>query len=314
MFQLLKKIKDKKEKAFVEFLIRTGIFMFLILLTNIFLPNYKELLNQPYYNVNSGFYKFLLFFIIIIFVYTNYKKIRNSYSYKNKTGQTLLFTVFSIIFFSIPFTYLSQNFSIHPIVANYLLSGTAILCLSIAIYNINFLFKYLQEEVLKLFLIILAFLSAPLILKNLWTVLFYPIKISINLISKIIGKEAIISTLTEDTGFIVHIKEFVVAVGPACSGIQSIIAFTILFISASIFLKENKEIIISKFIKYYLIAVIFLYMLNILRIIILIYIGAYISEKMAIDLFHEYFSSIVFLIFFIIYIKKYIKNIFKNGA
>lgn len=308
----LKELKTKKNEGLKGFLIRFSIFISAFSLIAGIYPYYKGYLNQPFYSTNGGFYKFLLFFIIIIFLIAHKSKIENSYPYKNKKIESLFYALLAIILYSTPFTLLSQNLNIQPIIANYLLFSLATGAMALSIFNSIFLLKYLQEECLKLILIIIAFFSAPIIFQNLWVIIFAPIKLGINIISTIINGTSIISTMTHEVGFLINIKDFHVGVGPACSGIQSIIAFTILFTSALIFLKKDKSINIKSVIKTYIIGILILYSMNIIRIIILIYTGAYISEKLAINLFHEYLSSLIFLFYFMYFIKKSSGKLFKK--
>ncbi len=307
----IKNLKNRKTEGLKGFTIRFLIYIFLLSLVSSLYPYYKIAINQPFYSTNGGFYKYLFFFILIIFVFSQKEKIEKTYAYKNKFLQTIGFFILSIILYSTPFTLLSNNLNINPIVANYLVFSLASISLAVSVFNINFIFKYMQEESLKLLLLIMAFFSAPLIFKNLWTIIFTPIKWGINLITKLTIGQTIITEMTEETGLLVNLKDFNVGVGPACSGIQSLIAFTILYIATLVFLKKDKEINVKKAGLIYLIGILALYILNIVRIIVLIYTGAYISEELAINLFHEYLSSLIFLFLFLIFIKKFSKKLFK---
>lgn len=307
----IKGLKSKKNEGLKGFIIRFLIFITVFSIIFVAFPYYKDYLGQAIYLTNGGFYKFLFFFILIIFLIAQKKKIESSYPYKNKLFQTVFFIILAIILYSTPFTVLSKGLNIDPLVSNYLLFSLATISLALAIFNTNFIFKYMQEESLKLLLLIMAFFSAPLIFKNLWTIIFTPIKWGINILSNFTLNQAILKPMEDGEGLMVTLREFNVIVGPACSGIQSIIAFTILFFASLIFLKKDKEIDKKNTIKIYIFGIIALYLLNILRIGILIYTGAYISEELAIDLFHEYLSSLIFLVIFMIFLKKYSKRLFK---
>ncbi|MDX9970966.1 MAG: exosortase/archaeosortase family protein [Candidatus Gracilibacteria bacterium] len=310
LLEEIKNLKNRKNEGLKGFTFRFLIYIFLLSLVSTFYPYYKVAIGQPFYSTNGGFYKYLFFFILIIFVISQKEKIEKSYAYKNKLSQTIGFLILSIVLYSTPFTILSDNLNITPIVANYLIFSIASISLALSIFNINFIFKYMQEESLKLLLLIMAFFSAPLIFKNLWTIIFTPIKWGINFITNLTIGKTIITEMQEETGLLVNLKDFNVGVGPACSGIQSIIAFTILYLATLIFLKKEKRINKKNAISIFLLGIISLYILNIARIIVLIYTGAYISEELAINLFHEYLSSLIFLFIFMIFIKKFSKKLF----
>lgn len=299
-----------KNKGLKGFAIRLVIFMGIFLLTSFAMPYFKALINQDYYSVNQGFSSFMLYFIILIFLYAKKEKIKKSYAYSNKLGQTIGFALLSVLFFLIPFQSLVINFHLEPLIANYLLFGAAQFCLFLSVFNYNFPLKYMQEESLLIVLIVLGSLAMPLIIEETWTYFFEPIKLGVRGMLALVSDNYEVSNM--ENGFFVQLEEFRAGVGPSCSGIHSLGAFTILFFTSLIFLKGDREVIKPKAAGIYIAGLAILYFLNMIRITILLYVGAYISERLAIDLFHEYLSSIFLMSLFLIYLYFFIPKIFKK--
>ena len=116
----------------------------------------------------------------------------------------------------------------------------------------------------------------------------------------------------EASSFLVRLKGFYVGVGAACSGLTSLSTYYIMiwffvFSAQSLNLAINKK----KLLFYLLSGTVILYLLNILRIFLILLVGAYISQEIAIGIFHSTIGSFFFVIFLFIYVKYISKKMLK---
>jgi len=110
-------------------------------------------------------------------------------------------------------------------------------------------------------------------------------------------------------GDILVVKNFAVIIAEACSGIYSIFIFSsiYLFIILLDWVKINKKRAILIFIP----AIIGVFFVNIFRVFLLMLVGGYFSEKIALGLYHSYTGMIFFLVYFTIFwlvMYKWMKN------
>lgn len=100
---------------------------------------------------------------------------------------------------------------------------------------------------------------------------------------------------------VLRVNSFSVIVGQACSGIDSIFLFTVLywFFGVVDWHEFNKFKLVLTFLP----AVLGLFAMNILRIYLLVLIGALWSPALALGLFHTYAGLILFMLYFLIFWK-----------
>ncbi len=102
-------------------------------------------------------------------------------------------------------------------------------------------------------------------------------------------------------------NNFSIIVGEACSGLDSMLMFTFLYIF--MILSEIELINKTKAFLLFIPAFIGVFMLNILRVSLLVVIGALYSEDLAIGMFHTYAGMVLFLIYFFIFVSYFYKYI-----
>ncbi len=107
------------------------------------------------------------------------------------------------------------------------------------------------------------------------------------------------------------IRNFVVIIEESCSGIDSIYLFTALYFLVSIF-DWNKLSHFKVFI-YYFPLLTGLFIVNCLRVYILIWIGLLTSPEIMINLFHTYLGMILFLIYFLLFMKYIYPDLLTKG-
>ena len=300
-------------KGFKQFTVRLVIFLLAYSFISILYPYLKALLNQDTITVEESFTSFLLYFVIIILLFTNKDKIIKSPAYKNKFFQTIAFLVIGIIFLLIPSSEIAQNLHLNETVSYFLLYALGQFFVFLSIFNTKYPFEYLQTETLITLLIVIAYSATPFLVEKIWPIIFEPIRILVNIVVSAFTNQAVIHSALDTTPItiIVQISSFKGAIGSACSGVYSFTAFTFLFITSIVLLKGNRTINWKKTTVYYILGILALFILNILRISAIILIGAFISLDIAMNLFHEYLSSIFLLILLMIYIYKVTPKLFK---
>jgi exosortase/archaeosortase family protein len=97
------------------------------------------------------------------------------------------------------------------------------------------------------------------------------------------------------------VNNFAVSIEQACSGLDSLFLFSSLYLLIAVldFKEFNKKKLIGMIIP----AAIGLYLINILRVYILVIIGAYVSTSLSVNLFHTYLGMVLFIIFFFVFWK-----------
>lgn len=105
------------------------------------------------------------------------------------------------------------------------------------------------------------------------------------------------------------VDDFAVRVEQSCSGLDSIFLFSALY--ALIALVEWQNFRTRRLVLIYIPALAGLFLVNILRVYMLILVGVYISPQLAMQLFHTYLGMVLFMVyfyFFWIYAMKWLKK------
>jgi hypothetical protein len=106
---------------------------------------------------------------------------------------------------------------------------------------------------------------------------------------------------------VIGINDFVVGISNQCSGVDSLLLFSSLYfiISALDWKKMRKKPLIY----FFIFGLIGAFLMNILRVYLLMLVGAYISPTFALHAFHTNIGWILFIIYFVIYwycVSKYV--------
>lgn len=97
------------------------------------------------------------------------------------------------------------------------------------------------------------------------------------------------------------LDNFFVEIDKACSGVESLFLFSVLFLFMALI--DRKELTGFKAIGVYILGIFLLYLVNIMRVLLIVIIGAKISPDLAMGLFHSYAGMILFLIYFFLFTK-----------
>jgi hypothetical protein len=111
------------------------------------------------------------------------------------------------------------------------------------------------------------------------------------------------------TAPILSVRDFAVAIGPPCSGIDSMLLFIAFF--AALFALDHRRIKRTKFIILAIIGLVGVYVVNVIRLLLLIVIGVHISPEFAVGLFHTNAGWLFFLLYFLGYYLLIKKHIYK---
>ena len=265
-----------------------------------------------------------LIFGVVVFIMLNYKRIFTIKDFKVKVNQTW-FIVLAIFFFVLHYLFkfmINRNidfFSELPLfwaivkIFIQILFATA---LFIGIFGLEFtryILKDFRKQIMITSFVTIAFFILMIFIQNLWT--YFSSIISeilyhiFNLFFENVTYKPFVSSfsMAEGGGPLLGINDFRAIVGKSCSGIDSFLLFTSLY--ALIFIMDYKRLKKNLAVSLYFIGVIGMFIVNILRILVLFIIGAYIDAKFAVGLFHTNAGWILFIGYFFVYwmiVSKYI--------
>lgn len=216
----------------------------------------------------------------------------------------LIFGICSLLSLTGFFVFASQLIDSHPeIPVAYLIGAHALLLstpvfLMLCVYGPTFIVKFLT--VFKKEIIILIVVGTVLYIFTDWIWNLWPLFSGV-----VLRTVAVISALSFPTSVappeILTVGSFSVSVGEECSGLESLFMFSALY--AMIGYLEKRTLQISKYIITYIPLAIGLYIVNILRVYILVLVGVLWSPMVAIRLFHTYLGMLLFVIYFLLFLK-----------
>jgi len=98
---------------------------------------------------------------------------------------------------------------------------------------------------------------------------------------------------------IIGIRGFEVAIGAPCSGIDSMLLFTLFF--AALFALDHARIRKRLYLLLFIPGLVGVFIVNIIRLLLLILVGVYISPEFAVGMFHTQAGWLLFVIYFLCY-------------
>jgi exosortase/archaeosortase family protein len=302
--------KPKLEPGFKQFLIKTGIFvvLFITIQLIILILQTIRLPKEYYFLLDVDIGKALLLTAMIFFFFTR-DKLKELGKYKFELETSIVFgmlAIFSFVGYTILKSFLSNNPMIaveniwifFPLKDLTLILGT--IFLFIAVFGKKFSLYFVKKFKKDIRISIMIFALALFLIvefQKLWVYFSYAVsKIVYFLLSLTFN-----STLTFDgtLPYLGIINNFVVGIGKPCSGIDSMLMFIFLyvFITGYDWKVLNKKKLAIMFIP----GIISVFLLNVIRIYLLITIGAFVSQGFAIGFFHTNASMILFLGYFILF-------------
>ena len=102
---------------------------------------------------------------------------------------------------------------------------------------------------------------------------------------------------------------FSVFIGPVCAGMYSVMTFVCLYCLLLLWVTGKRKIYLFRSFFFLVLGVVTLFLLNVLRVAVIIYVGGVWSKDLAIDLFHGYLGSVFLLIVVALYLSKVVPRI-----
>jgi len=270
---------------------------------------YSDFTNHFYHYAFSNFdvyFSYLIFPLFIIFIFLRWHKIKNASKYKNSLAQTLIFFVLALFFFLLPLNRLVSleaglNIRDNSLIFVYYYGQLflAFVLLFLSVFNWNFVKKFKLEFSL-ITLILFLYLFSQILVEKMWSYFSYAITYSLSYILPLFTKYTYVDIET----FNVRMLDFNVYIGPPCTGIYSMMAFIFLFLMTLILVAKYKRIDVFKSFFALIAALFFIFLLNIFRVVIIVVTGAFYSQELAINFFHEYLSAVFLLSLFLLYLYK----------
>ncbi len=260
---------------------------------------------QPYFI-------YLFYPILGIFTLVKWKEISSMKPYKNSLWQTILFSLLALIIFLIPVKgWLLQYYHVQNVIPlqfiYYFPMFLGYTCLFIGLFNFNFVRRF-ESELFLLIYTACLYLVAEVLIEKFWFYFSDTILAALGSFLPLISKTVVV----DPSQLMVKMEEFSVNIGATCSGIYSLTTFSFLFVTSLVLIHKKANIKKLQAFIAYIIGLGILYALNIVRIAIIITVGAFYSPDLAIELFHEYLSAIFLIGLFLLYLYHVFPKIIKK--
>lgn len=246
--------------------------------------------------INNHYLEYVTFALVLLFAVIFRNKIAAFSDYKFRIIESIIFAGWSIAPLGISITHIARIFGgttvfhiFGPLYISYIF-------LFIAVFGTSFTRKF-ARELISMTVTLISLGAFILLAEKYWTFFSYAIVKALAAILPLFSKAAIINT----QNFSISVGDFRVVVGASCAGFYSLLLF-IGFFALSLFFVRSNGIRYGRAAAIFLSGFAVLFLMNVLRIAIVILVGAYYSPKLAISIFHEYLGSIFFLSFLCIYL------------
>jgi len=299
----------KNNKSLFWFVVRMVIFC--LLYAVIFRYHSKFSMYYFHYQIQNQepYFAFLIYPMLILFAIVRWEKIKTLGSYKNKIFQTIIFILLACGFFSIPlkdvflsFPKFPQDFIYYfPMMAGYI-------CLFAAVFGLRFV-KTFSNELFRIVYVFALFLIARVLIGKFWIYLSYIILNVLGWVLPLFSKNVSVDSSVLNVVF----NNFNVNIGAPCSGVYSLVTFFFLFIVTAIILAQKNKLDMIKTVIALASGLFLVFVLNIIRVTVIILVGGFYSQDLAINLFHEYLSAIFLILLFVVYLYFVFPRIIKKS-
>ena len=296
-------LDNKVSKGLQSLILRIVIFAALLCLALPFLA--KTIVNMlgggVIYTINYFYMEFIYMGIIVIFLLYSRHKLQEMQSYSQSWRQTLLFGYIGLVFYSfkIFLKYFVNTFflssSIYIVVLiEYLLAIAAAIFFGLAVFN-AFAIKKFHKEIIISVVVSLCFFSFAMLLRSSWAFFSSIVGNAVMLIFRLTMRSPDIYF----SDFTMGINGFSAAIGPPCSGIESMAMFTSIFLLMVIYDLNNLNK--NRILPYFLIGIAGMYMMTIIRIYFLFLVGIS-NPDLAMSLFHTNLGWILFVVYMLLFL------------
>lgn len=297
-----------------SFLKRAALFLSIYIVFGYFQPWISNRLYGISITINDPYLVYMIFPVFALFAILRWEKIKQTDFGKigwRNAAASAIFLALSVLCLLAPIKGLQdrliQNQNLTTLTSAVIFLASCFFLL-LTIFGWSFL-KRFREEILSVIIVYTVYMCLSFVFTNHWPRFFKLIAYPLQTILSLFTNEAHFSPNSQN----IALRGFSIGVGPPCSGIFSLITFGVLFVTALfLFKKKNGEI------RYFLSGMAFIaglaaaFALNIIRITIIILVGGFYSEKLAINLFHEFLAPVFLIALYIVYIHKIIPRLLKQ--
>ncbi|OGH64794.1 MAG: hypothetical protein A2821_01425 [Candidatus Magasanikbacteria bacterium RIFCSPHIGHO2_01_FULL_41_23] len=257
-----------------------------------------------YYKIifNDGFLRYIGFVILAIVLALSAKKIRSiKYFKQNKIETIFCVGLLLFIYTHLPWIFSFGQKEIDRYAIYLITIFVTHVLIFLAIFGTHFAGRFKFELIFST-LIIFPLFCAFLLTDYIWPYLSGG---TIFLLGIVLPWLHVPYSIEPNTYHVI-IKEFDIYIGAPCAGIYSMTAFTTLYSIAVLMLILHHKIYIIRSIVLFILGLLATYILNTIRVLLILLVGAYYSPEFAIQAFHSGIGSLLFLLLFIGYIYKLI--------
>lgn len=273
----------------------------------------RPLITFNLFNYAAGtqdfFLELLPFAAIPLFIFINKDRLRDAH-FKTPLFEALLFEVLALFFFFASAKWFADPNWPSILRVEFILNTLRGLSLVLALFGTHFIRTFLAD-LLIIGAILLPIELSALVVDSLWPYSSRITLAGLQVALPLTGLPYEINTST----FLVRLKDFRVSIGAPCAGLQSLLTFSGLYLMMILLLRAKKIALSWKRVVLFLIGgCLIVYILNTLRVLLILLIGVLYSEEFAITTFHSSIGSILFLIFFVLYIKWALPRVLKSDG
>lgn len=297
----------KYSSGFRQFLKKSLIFLVLFIIVSGIIGPWvigTRLLYGFYFFLYGNLGKMVLFSAIVFFLLTRDRILslpKSSYDKRNIAFLVLAFLLLPVFFITATNLLKEASFTSNlPLsLAAHALTILIPLLLLIGVFGKSFLVKFatsFRKALLVCLGLSVVFDIAIFYVWRLWPLLSnIVLRIEYALFSLIFPHVEVIPPRT------LFVEKFAVSIEQACSGLDSLFLFSVLFLLIAIL--EWKSFHHKRLLVMFILSSIGLFFVNVLRVFLLILAGVLISPKITAQLFHTYLGMVLFIIYFLLFLK-----------
>lgn len=280
----------------ISFLTRLSVFFLLCVLIAFFQNWY----NVHYYGVVTSVYTghqfFLVFLFFVLFSVFYRDRIRVVHHYPFRFFWSAVCLLIALIVLFTPFSVFSA-FHLDTVLTYFIGLYIIYACLFLGIFGPKFSRLFAKELLLFANGSCLFFLGIYLF-DLYWRSFAFILLRPLEWILSIVVKGSVVNVMDLS----VSANGFNVIVGAPCAGVYSMFLFSLFYALSIFFLKQKHQIHARRAVMVFVLSLFALYILNILRVALIVFVGATYSKHLAISFFHEYTASLFFLVFLFVYL------------
>jgi exosortase/archaeosortase family protein len=273
----------------------------------------------PSIGLNTDKTPFFLLFFVFVFIYSVRDDLNRIEHIKWKKTEFLFFLgvfflIQAVLSFALNQIYnmshdLFKNNAIYLFYISNFVNVVSVLVLVPAVFNFDFAVKFYKKHENRILLNVLIFLACLVFffyLHQNWT--FFS-----NIVTSTTAAAMPSANATIDIYWgtpIITYRGFTADIGAPCSGVESISLF--IFVFAALVINNHQKINFRKTVPFLILGTFGIFLIDILRVIILVWIGGNISKEIALGLFHNDIGWIFYLVYIMICIKIFLVWIMKK--